>query len=191
MNGLDLTFLLFIAVVALQAFRKGFVKEFFGSIAFLVAFIIAIHFTYSLLHTYYSAEKPKATTLIAAYLLVFFAVYWGMSFTGKIVDSFLKGIQLGIANQIAGAAWGVVKAIFSISLILWFIDRTGFVSTSLKEGSYFYKQIKDFAPYIISLITDSIPILKGLMIKIEKSFPILQYEEKKEVSLTIYDTIAG
>jgi len=56
-------------------------------------------------------------------------------------------------NKLAGAAFGIIKAVFLLSVILWIINSFDYSKSIIKENtkqkSMLYSRIEQFAPMIV------------------------------------------
>lgn len=154
MNILDIVFLVPLAWFAYKGFQKGFIIELCSLIALVLGIYFAINFSnYAsdlLVNNFDIGEKYLSIT---AFVITFIAVIAGVFFIGKVLEKFIDVLMLGFINQIVGAAFGILKAAFLISIIIWIINSFDFTNSIIKseqnDNSFLYEKIEMLAPTII------------------------------------------
>ena len=157
MNILDIVFLVPLAWFAYKGFQKGFIIELCSLVALVLGIYFAINFSnYAadlLINNFDIGEKYLSIT---AFVLTFIVVIMGVFFVGKILEKFIDILMLGFLNQIAGAAFGILKAAFLMSIIIWIINSFDFTNSIIKSeqktSSIFYESIEMLAPTIIPML---------------------------------------
>lgn len=154
MNLLDIIFLVPLAWFAYKGFQKGFIIELCSLIALILGIYFAINFSNYAADLLVSNFDIGAKYLsITAFVITFIAIVIGVFFIGKILEKFIDILMLGFINQIAGAAFGILKAAFLISIILWIINSFDFTNTIIKSeqkaNSVLYEQLEQFAPTLV------------------------------------------
>lgn len=142
MNPVDLVFGIFILVMAIKGVIKGFVKEIFGLLALLCGIFFAHNFHAALgLEFVKHITITKTTANIAAFFIIFFAVYIVTFFIGLIISSMLRKIDLGFLDRVFGFTFGVAKAMLVMVVIVLVFESFSSLkalSESLQRESYFY-----------------------------------------------------
>lgn len=171
MNVIDLISIIPIALFALMGFKKGIVKELFGLLALFAGIICALQFSHLALLRITDIKTISSPFLpLIIYALVFGATFIVVIAIGRLVENVLKAAQLNIGNKLAGAALGILKALFILSFFVWLIDLANLFSPFIKKESVAYNYIKDITPAVISSIGEIIPWLKELITNIEGYF---------------------
>lgn len=154
MNVLDIIFLVPILWFAYRGFQKGFIIELSSLVALILGIYIAINFSWftaQWLTNNFNVSRKYLT--IISFIVTFIAVIIGVFMIGKILERFVNILLLGFINKIMGGAFGIIKAVFLISIILWIINSLNvgqfIIKADTKETSNLYKPIESFAPTII------------------------------------------
>jgi len=94
-----------------------------------------------------------------AFGIVFLVVVIGVYYLGKVLDSFLKAIKLGIVNKLAGLALGAAKMGLILSGILMLIQSVDkgemLLTKERKESSMLYEPALLFGTTVIPAVKDS------------------------------------
>lgn len=170
MNIIDVILILPLALAVINGFRKGFIIE----IASLVAFVLAILACLKLTHIFIAWVTPYTGSTrwvpFICYILMFVAVYLLVLWIGKMLETVVKIVQLGMLNRLAGVVFSLLKMCFFISLIFWLADMTRIIPKETENGSFTYKTLYHFAPKVISWLSDRTPWIRGEIEQIEHFF---------------------
>lgn len=154
MNVLDIIFLVPILWLGYRGFQKGFIIELSSLVALILGIYIAINFsgfTASWLTDNFDISQKYLT--IISFVVTFIAVVFGVFMVGKILEKFIDILLLGFINKIAGSAFGIVKAAFLISVVLWIINSLDpgeyIIKNETRKGSTLYGPVESLAPAII------------------------------------------
>jgi membrane protein required for colicin V production len=118
MNHLDIFFLIFIAASILYSFIRGLVREIFSFLAILLGFLGA-SYGYNVLAEWIQAWVDNSTVArILGFALLFLLIALALSLGGKLLSHLVKKMDLGWADRCGGAAFGLLKAILLIAVLL-------------------------------------------------------------------------
>ncbi len=158
MNWLDGAIIALIIWLTYSAFQAGFIRETVTIVAAILGIILAGLFYQDLADDVFVWIDSETLASIVSFVVIFGA----MVLAGQIVALILKPtvnlLQLGIFDQLAGAAFGFVKAIVFIQIFLilfitypkWGLDET-------IDESVFGRvavRIVDRAPVIVEMLPD-------------------------------------
>ncbi len=171
MNFLDIILILPVIWFAYKGFTKGFIIELTSLVALVLGVFIAINFSY------FAADFLTDNTKIAhkyisiiAFVITFIAIVIAAFAVGKLLEKVINLILLGFINKIAGCLFGILKAAFILSVIIFIINsfdsKQAVITKKIRENSILYKPIASIAPYIIpKLNLDKIDITKENVFK--------------------------
>ncbi len=173
MNILDIILVVPIIWLMYRGYQKGFIIELSSLVALILGIYLAINFSgYAsdfLTRNFNISDKYLN---ILAFIVTFMVVVFGVYMVGKILEQFINILLLGFINKIAGAAFGVIKAAFLISVVLWIINSFDMSRTvikdSLRQGSILYEPIEQFAPSVIPKL--SLDKFKSFEFKVKDEF---------------------
>lgn len=171
MNFLDIILILPVIWFAYKGFTKGFIIELTLLVALVLGVFIAINFSY------FAADFLTDNTKIAhkyisiiAFVITFIAIVIAAFAVGKLLEKVINLLLLGFINKIAGCLFGILKAAFILSVIIFIINsfdsKQTVITKKIRENSILYKPIASIAPYIIpKLNLDKIDITKENVFK--------------------------
>ncbi|MCK4360872.1 MAG: CvpA family protein, partial [Bacteroidales bacterium] len=154
MNFLDIILILPVIWFAYKGFTKGFIIELTLLVALVLGVFIAINFSY------FAADFLTDNTKIAhkyisiiAFVITFIAIVIAAFAVGKLLEKVINLLLLGFINKIAGCLFGILKAAFILSVIIFIINsfdsKQAVITKKIRENSILYKPIASIAPYII------------------------------------------
>ncbi|MGB0895996.1 MAG: CvpA family protein [Flavobacteriaceae bacterium] len=136
---------------------RGFMKGLFVEVASLVALVAGV---YGAIHfSHYVSDKLGDTVNwdekyvnVMAFAITFFAIVLLVSLAGKAFTKLADFAALGILNKLLGAAFGVLKIGFILSVVLIVFSHTNktieFMSDDKLNQSILYKPVKGLASMI-------------------------------------------
>lgn len=162
MSKADIILLLFAAFGAWGGYREGFLME----VVSLVGIILGILLGFKLmgegmifLEDQFNVDR---TTLpYISFMVIFLLVLLGVRLLGSVVKHSLDKTFLGSADQALGAALGVFRSLFMISVVLWILDSLKIApGDEWVEGSWLYPFTAKLAPAMAEWTGQLIPFFK-------------------------------
>ena len=132
MNWLDGAIIALVIWLTYAAFQAGFIRETVTVVAAILGIILAGLFYQSLAEDVLLFIDNETLARIVGFAMVFGAVVLAGQMLAMILKPTINLLQLGIFDQLAGAAFGFVKAIVFIQIFLilfityprWGLDET-------------------------------------------------------------------
>lgn len=154
-NAFDLIVIVLLAWSAYRGFSKGLISSAASLIALLLGVWGAIKFSdFTAGYLVQWIQVDEKVMAVIAFAVTFVLIVIAVHFIAKAIESLADAVALGIVNKVFGAAFGVLKTAFIVSVILVVINaanaRLGFLSPDFKQESMFYKPIAGFAPSVFN-----------------------------------------
>lgn len=151
MNFLDVIFLVPVLWFVWQGFRRGLIIELATLAALILGIYAAIYFSgyaAKFIEENFTLSEDSAANV--SYIITFILVFVIVFVLGKILEKVVDVIALGFLNKLAGAVFGVIKAVILISIFLAIINHYNgkLISEEKKSGSFFYGYIAPVALFI-------------------------------------------
>ncbi|NNE55453.1 MAG: CvpA family protein [Flavobacteriales bacterium] len=146
MNWIDIILIIPIAWLGFKGFKKGLIIEVFSLLALLSGIYGGIHFSEFTTRVLvddlkFTSDYMPIISFGVTFLLIVVAVYY----TGKLLEKVIKMVALGIVNKIAGAVFGMVKAVLFLSLFLILVEsinnKVEFLPRDLTSESVLYEPV--------------------------------------------------
>lgn len=154
MNYIDIIICIFL----LYGLVRGFIDGLFISLASLVGLLAgiygAIHFSdYAAIFLSEKFPWSQEKINIAAFALTFIIIVVGIYFLGRLLTKIANFVALGIVNKLLGAAFGILKTAFILSVLMLLLNKVNVILPILGEeekgDSVFYEPVQALAPAIL------------------------------------------
>jgi len=165
---------LFVLIPVIWGVYKGYTKGFIIEFTTLISLVIAIFLGFQLTETVIGylqdwIDVPDGMMPYIAFVLVFIAVLFLISWVAKGIKKVVNFTLLGQLDNIAGAVFGGLKFAFILSVLLWLTDQTAFIiPSSFTDDAVVYPILVEYSPLLISKLTDLFPFTKDLVYSINK-----------------------
>jgi membrane protein required for colicin V production len=162
LNKADIVIAIILAVGTFLGYRRGFLLELF----FLLAIVLGVFIGFKLMGTgvEYLTQKFNADKAVLPYIsfaIIFFIVMALVSLTGRSIKNSLDKTFLGKMDAIAGAALGLIKYAFGISVIIWLLEAFQIsLPEGWKEESVLYPVAAKVAPTLSEYFGEFLPFFK-------------------------------
>ncbi len=157
MNWVDFIIIAILGFGLIQGFMDGLIIEVAELAALVLGIWGSIHFsgwTAARLSGWFDIQT--AWVGIIAFALTFIAIVVGINLLGKLIDTFLKAVALGIFVRILGAIFGIAKYTLILSVIFVFLNtinqKKHFLPSDTISKSYLFNPIADIIPSIFPIV---------------------------------------
>lgn len=155
---------LVLAVPLLWGLVRGYMKGFIISISGLVALVLGVYGAILLsdrvgvyLNEEHGLEGPFMPVI--AFSLVFLAIVVGVYFLGRVLERVIKLAALGLVNKLAGAVFGLAKAVLIVSVIILVLEKIdqyfSFLPQDEINESLLYQPVADITQEYFPKVADS------------------------------------
>ena len=178
MTGWDWALAIILFLGAYRGYKKGILLEGIAIVGSVVAIIAALHLlpqSTAWLADHFGSGNNLLPIL--AFLLTFIVIMVAATMLGRLLKSVIHLTPLGFADDVLGAALGVVKWAFMISLLLAALDWAEIEVESLKDGQL-YGLLRPFSSIVIDQIILWFPAIEEMVKTIDNFF-----KEKQSLSL--------
>lgn len=161
MTAFDIIILIPIGIAVFKGYKKGLMMEVFGIAAFIGAIILGfklLNFGAGLVEGIIGRDSLKWASPYLSFFIVFLPALFIIQKVGWMVKKGINLTFLGMLDGALGALLGAITSTFGVSLFLLIITKIGInLPTHFVEESKLYAFVADFAPTIISKISDWLP----------------------------------
>lgn len=127
-----------------KGWKKGLVREVATLVGLLAGIWACVHLSQEVAEW---LQLDSENAVLIAFIVTFIAVLVLTYLLGRCVEGLLKAAKLSLANRLAGALLGMVKALCILAVLLNYIvmfDRQEVVlKPEVKESSMLYKPVYD------------------------------------------------
>jgi membrane protein required for colicin V production len=173
MNWLDIIILIPIAFFAWQGLKNGLIMEIFTLAALILGIWASLEFAYVAEDFMRDQFNWKSEFLhIISFIVTFIIVVIAVNLIGKIISKLFHAVALGPVDKILGLAFGAVKAILLLTVIVFifndFSGRKGIIDKEVKNESFCYPLLEDLSEEMEKIVDDrEMPDLRKQKEKLE------------------------
>ena len=151
MGIIDIIILIFIILMLILGFRKGFIISLTSLVALILGIYLAIHFSNFASELLKANFDVSATYLpILSFAITFLIILIGILLLGKLLEKLVDMVGMGFLNHLAGAVLGVIKSVLILSVIFFVITiadpNETLITPKAKHESLLYKHIAGIVP---------------------------------------------
>jgi membrane protein required for colicin V production len=159
MNAIDIIIVIPLLWFTYKGFTKGLIIELATLIALLLGIYIAAHFsnyTADFLREKFDFKSEYMS--IISFSITFLLVVILVMIFGKSLEKVINILLLSFVNKLAGAAFGLVKVAFVISVLIMILGNMDvedkLITPKLQKESLLYGPVKKIAPAIFPVIEE-------------------------------------
>ncbi|MEI6898524.1 MAG: CvpA family protein [Bacteroidota bacterium] len=165
MNVLDIILLCFVGLMIFNGIRKGFIISLAGLIALILGIYAAVHFSNYISRILSDNFHPSGTWLpILSFSLTFLIVVILVMLVAKVVEKVVTIAGMGFLNRLAGALFGLLKAVLIASVLLFIItsvdSKEKLITPKTKRESVFFSYVAKTFPRMLKLVGGEIKFTK-------------------------------
>lgn len=177
-----------IGIPLIWAMYKGFTKGFIIEVATLLALILGIYgaihfsdFTADFIQNKFSYDSNYME--IIAFIVTFLLIVIILNVIGKMLNSFIEAISLGLVNRILGVVFGLLKGILILSIFIYFVNfldkKFELISQTKKDESLFYTPMIKISETLFDIFdSDFDSTTKKIKEEVQKQLPLKSDDSK-------------
>ncbi len=169
MNILDLIIIFLLVLFAIQGFRSGFIKQFFGIAGIIVAVFLTFKYMGAAAPLLYSFIDHPDYAAITAGIIIFIISLTIIQLIAFWLEEILKMVRVNLINRLAGVIFGALKTLIAISAILLLLAGFDFPDESARENSATYSAVIKVAPAVFDVVAAVYPETIDFIDEVEKS----------------------
>jgi membrane protein required for colicin V production len=164
-SALDIILIVFLVIGMSSGYRKGFLVSLFSLLAIFLGIVAGFKLMGAAMITlgnHYDIDEKILP--YAAFGLVFVVVVILVNLLGNLLKSTLDKTLLGSADQLAGAALGLFKTAFMLSVVFWILDSLALdIFHRWIEHSWLYPHLAGVAPAVTEWAGDLFPEVGNIL----------------------------
>jgi membrane protein required for colicin V production len=170
MSIADILLLLLLAFGAYGGYQKGLILEVISLLALVLGVIGGIrllHWGMDLLGSAYDGFGPLLPLL--AFLFIFVLIIVAVSLIGQVLKKVIDWTPLGVVDNIAGAAIGVLKWALGLSILMLITAQLNMdLPARLTKDSVIYPHIAGVAPMVFEWISYLFPAFGQMLTSLQE-----------------------
>jgi membrane protein required for colicin V production len=155
MNWLDLVLLALLVFAAVRGFMRGFLVEVCGLVGLILGIWAGVHFNRKV-GEWLGLDAGQEMLAFAITMVIVIVL---VSLLARMITRAMDAAQMGLPNKVAGIVFGVLRAAFTLSIVLNVVRATEaqrpIIKKETREGSSLYEPLRAFAPMIIPALGET------------------------------------
>jgi len=155
MPGIDIVFMVIIAISALRCAARGFISEILSMAALIFGLLAALLFFRQggVLVRGWFMPDVKIVPEVIAFIGFFLIVYVAVKIIEITLKSIIEGIKLGGLDHLLGFLLGFVEGLIVVCLLLFLINIQPFFDPDYVLGDSYFAQV------LLPIITGDVKII--------------------------------
>ncbi|HYM16127.1 MAG TPA: CvpA family protein [Dehalococcoidia bacterium] len=155
MTWIDAAIAVIFLYFVITAFQAGFIREIIGMAAAVLGAVLAGLFYGNVADTLLSSIDNTTTASVAAFLIIFIGISLAGQLLAMLVHPAVTILQLGILDQLLGAALGAVKGflIIEVLLVLFVTYPRYHMDQRINDSAFASKMVNVSAP-VLKILPD-------------------------------------
>ncbi len=156
MTGFDIAVIAVISLSALLGLWRGVIREVFALAAWIAAIVCMFVFGERLAAMLPIAQDTPWLRMLAAYALVFIAVFVVLSVVGFVFSRLVKAIGLSFVDRALGMVFGVLRGALIVVLLVFVAGATTLPQFTWWRDSVTARPLATFAAILRSKLPDDL-----------------------------------
>lgn len=153
-SGLDIVFIIVVAILAFRAAVRGFVKELLGTAALLLGIVGAVLFSGLASGLIDDLIGPTIWSQVIAFLAIFLLVYVVVKLFESALNKLIEKVHLDQLDRALGFFLGIVEGLVVVFVLLLLVQIQPFFDPEpIVAGSFFARIMLPFLPYAAQFLT--------------------------------------
>jgi len=169
--GIDLAFLVILALAAMKGFSRGLIMAVFSFAALFIGLAAALKLS-SVVANYFKTSDalPSHWWPVLAFVAVFLIAVFIVKAAGGLVEKTVQLALLGWVNKIGGFLVYAVLYTLLFSVVLFFLAQLNMITEAVKGKSVTYAYIEPWGPWAIAGLGKVIPAFKDVFGDLQEFF---------------------
>ena len=158
MGTIDIVILIVIFIGLGRGFTTGGIRQVFSLVGLVVALVLAARMMEGVSGGIGDrVGVPPSMKPLLSFVAVFLGVQGAVYLLGRLFESVLQALSLGILNRLLGGAIGAFKAALLLSVLFFVGGYLGLPAQQSQEQSMFYRPIYDVLPSTWRMVSGRLP----------------------------------
>ena len=169
--GIDVAFIIVMAIAVIKGFSKGFVVALFSFFAYIIGLAAALKLSVVVAHHFGSSASASGKWIpVLSFALVFIIVVFIVNICGRIIKKVVSLAMLGWIDRLAGILLYVMIYLLIFSVILFFAEKTMLIKPETIAASRVHGFVAPWAPVIIDNLGKILPVFRDLFAQLQIFF---------------------
>jgi membrane protein required for colicin V production len=168
---IDILVLIFLALAVIKGLRRGLIVAVFSIFAFIAGIAAAMKLSVVVADYLKDSVNISAKWLpFISFAVVFIGVVLLVRFVASLLESTVEMAMMGWVNRIAGVLLYTILYMFTLSVVLFFVQKVKLISDETLAKSITWPWLQPLGPWVINGIGKLIPVFKDMFTELSAFF---------------------
>jgi membrane protein required for colicin V production len=168
---IDILVLIFLVIAVIKGLRRGLIVAVFSFFAFIAGIAAAMKLSVVVADYLKDSVNISAKWLpFISFAVVFIGVVLLVRWVASIVESTVEMAMMGWANKIGGVVLFTILYMFTLSVVLFFVQKVKLISDETIANSTTWPFLQPLGPWVIDGIGKLIPVFKDMFTELSNFF---------------------
>lgn len=140
-----------------KGFKNGLIVELASLLSLFIGVYVAVKFSSVVGNALGNTISTSKSGKVIAFVLTFVAVIVGIHYLAKALSKIVSAVFLGWLNRLSGVAFGLLKTVLIIGIILSLFQKINYenalVSKESQEKSLFFNPVLKTSEFLLPVVT--------------------------------------
>lgn len=156
LNWFDVVIVGIVALSVVISFFRGFLRESVSLVTWIAAILLGLKFAGPLGTEFSGHIANKTAQYLSAFLAIFILVFIVGTTINLIIKSLVSKVGMGVMDSILGLAFGFIRGLIAVAVILMIINNTPFQKEMWYKKSVLTAEFKPLVTWMESFIPSKI-----------------------------------
>ena len=168
---IDVAYLLVMVLAVFKGVSKGLIIGIFSFVAFIIGIAAALKLSAIVAHYLGNASGSDARWIpVISFIIVFIGVVLLINLGARLLKNLIRVALLGWLDRLGGIILFAIIYTIIFSVLLFFAEKTQFISAETIAGSQVYYWISPWGPKVIDNLGYILPVFKNLFAELQLFF---------------------
>jgi membrane protein required for colicin V production len=176
---IDILVLIFLVMAVIKGLRKGLIVAVFSIFAFIAGIAAAMKLSVVVAEYLKDSVNISAKWLpFLSFAVVFIAVVLIVRWVASLLESTVELAMMGWANRIGGIVLYTILYMFTLSVLLFFVQKVKLISDETVANSITWPVLQPLGPWVINGFGKLIPAFKDMFTELSNFFDGLARQQQ-------------
>lgn len=168
---IDILVLIFLVIAVIKGLRRGLIVAVFSFFAFIAGIAAAMKLSVVVADYLKDSVNISAKWLpFVSFAVVFIGVVLLVRWVASMLTATVEMTMMGWANKIGGIILYTILYMFTLSVVLFFVQKVKLISDETVANSITWPILQPLGPWVIDGFGKLIPIFKNMFTELSNFF---------------------
>ena len=182
---IDILVLIFLVLAIIKGLRRGLIVAVFSIFAFIAGIAAAMKLSVVVADYLKDSVNISAKWLpFLSFAVVFIGVVLLIRWAASLLEATVEMAMMGWANKIGGIILYAILYMFTLSVVLFFVNKVNLISDEAIANSVTWPFLQPMGPWIIDVFGKLVPAFKNMFTELGNFFDGLAKQQQVQPEVT-------